>query len=85
MEWCARQQIAIANRAKSSILRENRKLGDQTGYPGTHEGYDKLCKVLAEQERWNELHEIAARAQSETWVGDWDKWLHKAAAKLSAS
>ena len=70
-EYACRSQIAISNAAAKAFAKE---------YPGAlpeHKGYNQLTIILHDRGARVEAIEIARRALSEGWSGDWPKRIER--------
>lgn len=70
-EHACREQIAVAGPAAGEFTRE---------FPGAlpeHKGYKQLTIILANRGATGEAVEVARRAQSEGWSGDWGRRIER--------
>jgi hypothetical protein len=70
-EHACREQIAVASPAAAELARE---------FPGAlpeHKGYKQLTIILKNRGATEEAIEIARRAQSEGWAGDWARRIER--------
>ena len=70
IEAC-KQQISISEEAKTMFLRKY-----HAPLP-SHVGYTQLCIILEKQQHFDDVIDLAKKAKTQGWNGDWDKRIER--------